>query len=329
MPSVPGSTSTGSAVIPSPRCSASEAWPSSRLASRRPVRGSAACRSSCSAIPASAAYQAPSSTAAQSCWWPPKGTITARPGRRRTALCARHERNVARRPREQRREVIRGHAPVEQRLGRVEQQQRHVLLGGEPHGVGARVGRGEGGHPGGHAALRRGRAHVVQARPALGQLPVVGHERGDHQLVVAASGEVRRELDERVRGVLLGQDEDGARRRGAGPPVDHQALVLREDPSLELVQLRAGLEADLVDQPGARGAVGLQRVRLTAVAVEREHELTAQPLAQRMLAHQRLQLTGEARVLAERELRLDAQLDRRQPQLVQADDRALARTARS
>ena len=95
------------------------------------------------------------------------------------------------------------------------------------------------------------------------------------------------------------------------------------------MQLRPGLEADLLDQPGPRGAVGLQRLRLAAVAVEREHELAAQPLAQRMLAHERLQLADHARVVAERELRLDAQLDRRQPQLLQADDRPLGELARS
>ena len=50
-PPSPGSTSTGSAVIPSPRCSASEAWPSSRLASRRPLLGSVRVPMSCSGDP--------------------------------------------------------------------------------------------------------------------------------------------------------------------------------------------------------------------------------------------------------------------------------------
>ena len=61
-----------------------------------------------------------------------------------------------------------------------------------------------------------------------------------------------------------------------------QALVLGEDLALELVQVRAGLEPDLVHQPGTSRAVGLERLGLASVAVQREHELAARTLAQRV-----------------------------------------------
>ena len=275
--------------------------------------------------PAEAANQAPSSTAAQSCWWPPNGTITACSGaatrRCAPATSATSHGDCASR----RGEVVRGHCSVEQRLGRVEEQERHVLLAGEPHGVGARVGRREGGHPGDHAALRRDRPHVVQTCRALGQLPVV----------------VARARRSRARGRREQRGQTPARRAGpastscstrtriarAGAARGRRSII-RPSSCARMRRSRScssgpGSRPISSTSLAPRGAVGLQRVRLAAVAVEREHELAAQPLAHRMLAHERLQLSDHARMVAERQLRLDAQLDRRQPQLVQADDRPL------
>ena len=63
--------------------------------------------------------------------------------------------------------------------------------------------------------------------------------------------------------------------------------------------------------------VGLQRVGLPARAVEREQQLGAEALAERVLGHELLELGHEHGVAAERELRVDAQLDRLQPQLAE------------
>ena len=66
-----------------------------------------------------------------------------------------------------------------------------------------------------------------------------------------------------------------------------ERLVLTQDRRLELPEVRAGLEAELVLEHAATRLVGVQRVRLAAGAVEREHQLGAQPLAIGVLGHER------------------------------------------
>ena len=107
------------------------------------------------------------------------------------------------------------------------------------------------------------------------------------------------------------------RRRRAGERRGAARDLVGEDRLLELAQLRAGREAELLVQAGAQVAVGRERVRLAAEPVERAHLLTAQALAQRMLGDQRLQLGGEQRVLAALEVGLDALLERQHAQLFQ------------
>ena len=60
--------------------------------------------------------------------------------------------------------------------------------------------------------------------------------------------------------------------------------VVGEDRLMQVAQLRARLETELVDQSLANGAVVLERVRLTSRAVQREEPERLQVLAQRMLA---------------------------------------------
>src|SRR5262249_28789713 len=91
--------------------------------------------------------------------------------------------------------------------------------------------------------------------------------------------------------------------------------ILLKDRGLETAQRLARLEPELVDEERTPGAVRLERVRLPSGAVEREHELAAQPLAQRIALDQRLELRDEPGVHPERELRLDARLERRQAEL--------------
>ena len=70
-----------------------------------------------------------------------------------------------------------------------------------------------------------------------------------------------------------------ARRPGGGG----ERFVLREDGPLEPAQLLAGLEPELARRAAAAVLVDGERVGLPAAAVEREHELAAQALAQRVL----------------------------------------------
>ena len=69
--------------------------------------------------------------------------------------------------------------------------------------------------------------------------------------------------------------------------------------------------------------VRAQRLGLPARAVEREHQLPAQPLAQRVLRDERLELATSSRACAEREVRVDALLQRVQAQLLEPLDLAL------
>ena len=107
----------------------------------------------------------------------------------------------------------------------------------------------------------------------------------------------------------------GRRSRGAV-----ERRVLGEDRLVQPPQLGAGLDADLLDQHCARVAVGLERLRLAPAAVQREHALGVQPLAQRVLGDERVELADHLGVPAGVEVRVDRQLGRAQPQLVEPAD---------
>ena len=75
-----------------------------------------------------------------------------------------------------------------------------------------------------------------------------------------------------------------------------------------------------LDQRGARLAVGGQRLGLAAGAVQREHALGVQALAQRMRGDQRVELADHLGVAARREVGVDRALGRAQPQLLEPAD---------
>ena len=74
---------------------------------------------------------------------------------------------------------------------------------------------------------------------------------------------------------------------------DGERVVLAEDRLLELLEAGARLDPELVEQGGARRPVRVERLGLAARAVEREHQLGAERLAQRVLGDERLQLPDE------------------------------------
>jgi hypothetical protein len=96
-----------------------------------------------------------------------------------------------------------------------------------------------------------------------------------------------------------------------------------EDLQLESLQRRPRVDAELLDQRPAPALVHVQRVGLPATAVEREHQLAAQALAEHVLGDQRLELRHKLALAAERQVRVDAVLERREPQLLQPRDLAL------
>ena len=157
----------------------------------------------------------------------------------------------------------------------------------------------------------------------------VSHDRRRHRLEVApqnASERLRIEgLRERHR--LDDVDEEDRdepselhRRPRERSLLEQERVVLAEDRGLELAQLRAGVDAELLDEGLARGAVGGESIGLPAGTVEREHELRARPFAQWLRGDERLELGDELCVAAEREIGLDPLLQRDRAQLLEPGD---------
>ncbi len=112
-------------------------------------------------------------------------------------------------------------------------------------------------------------------------------------------------------------------RRARGPSCGSEAgarHVLAQDRRLQRSQLRRRLDAEPVDERGVRGPVGVERIGLTPAAVEGEHLLAAQPLAQRMLVHERLELAGDLRVPAAGQVGVDAVAQAGEPQVLEPRD---------
>jgi hypothetical protein len=189
----------------------------------------------------------------------------------------------------------------------------------DPEHVGDRAGHERGillGRQGGevHAvveAVRELRARLDREPRLAG--PARAGQRDEAHAVAAQERdqlvELRAAADERRRGG--GQMAAGAQLGR----LDEQRRVLAQDRRLQLPQCRAGLHAELVDQRAPRAAVGVERVRLAAAAVEREHQRAPQPLPERLGGDQLLQLGEQLAVPAEREVGLEPVLDRGRPQL--------------
>jgi hypothetical protein len=71
-----------------------------------------------------------------------------------------------------------------------------------------------------------------------------------------------------------------------------------QDLSFEALKSRARIDPKLVDEECACVPKGLQSVRLPSRAVQREHQLGAQPLAQRMVGDQALEPRNDLRMPA-------------------------------
>jgi hypothetical protein len=95
-----------------------------------------------------------------------------------------------------------------------------------------------------------------------------------------------------------------------------------EDRSLELLQLLARLQAEIVEEDAPRLLIGVQRVGLPARSIQRQHQLRPQPLEQRLARHERTELADEIGVAPERKIGVDPLLECRQAELFEALDLA-------
>jgi len=110
------------------------------------------------------------------------------------------------------------------------------------------------------------------------------------------------------------------RRRGAGRL---EIELLAENRRLELLQTRARLDPQLLDEHPTPLLEHLERLRLPAGAVEREHQLLPEPLAKRVLADERFELAGELRGRSRLEVGVEPLFKQCQPQLLEPGDLAL------
>src|SRR5262245_27302897 len=109
--------------------------------------------------------------------------------------------------------------------------------------------------------------------------------------------------------------ERGGRRRGCA-----ERGVLTQDRLLKLPQRGTRLDAELVEERTARVAVDLERIGLTSAPIQGSHQLRAQPFTERMLIDELAELADKCVVTAEREIRVDAILERCEPQLLEPVD---------
>ena len=105
--------------------------------------------------------------------------------------------------------------------------------------------------------------------------------------------------------------------------VPEQLRVLAQHLAVELLQLGSRVEAELLREPLTSPRVHLQGVRLPSRPVERDDELGAEPLVERVRGDERLELTDRLAVPPGRELGVGCRLQGRQPQRFEAGDLGL------
>jgi hypothetical protein len=91
-----------------------------------------------------------------------------------------------------------------------------------------------------------------------------------------------------------------------------------EDPVVEVLQLAAGVDTQLVAERGSQGTKPVQRLGLPLVAVAGEQQLAPAPLAQRVAGDHGLKLPDQVVMVAQGQLGVGQVLARRLTQLLQA-----------
>ena len=170
--------------------------------------------------------------------------------------------------------------------------------------------------------VRAARAREVDEPDAVRELGLEGTRGLDGEPTLADAGRTgeRHEAvlvqDARDLGELILASDERRRRRGqiAEAPADDRngrdRGVVREDRLLEPPKLGPWLEPQLVGEHAARLLERVERIRLAAAAVERQHQLPPQPLPERVVRERRTKRRRELPMLAEREPDLEVLLER-------------------
>jgi hypothetical protein len=101
-----------------------------------------------------------------------------------------------------------------------------------------------------------------------------------------------------------------------------------QDHSLERLKGRPRLEPELFTQHPARVSVDVQRLGLAPRSIEREHQLGAEALAQRVRQDQRLDLRDQLLVVPEGQICVDPLHQGKNSQFLQAPDLRLREVQR-
>jgi hypothetical protein len=94
--------------------------------------------------------------------------------------------------------------------------------------------------------------------------------------------------------------------------------LLTDDLSRQALELLARLETEIVVEGAARSLIDVECVRLATRAVERDHELPDEVLAVGALLDEAPELAYDLRVASQGQIRVDADLERPRPKLVEA-----------
>ncbi len=96
-----------------------------------------------------------------------------------------------------------------------------------------------------------------------------------------------------------------------------ETRILAKDQGLELPYLARRIDPEIVAKQDPQPLVGGQRIGAAIRPVERQHELPPEPLAQRVLGHQCLELRDHLLVVAHRQVGINARLGGGEVQLLQ------------
>src|SRR5918994_6940061 len=116
---------------------------------------------------------------------------------------------------------------------------------------------------------------------------------------------------------------NGIDRAAAPRAVDLELGIVAQDGAVQLLKRGAGFDAELVDELSARLMVDLQRLRLASRAVQREHQVAAKSLAQRVFGDQGLQLGDELGIATHLEVGFEELFESYEPQFLEPGDLVL------
>ena len=167
---------------------------------------------------------------------------------------------------------------------------------------------------------RPGSGTAKPARPDRGSRPTAELAAMSSAATVAATAVPQYE-PERERAEDDAGDDQGDRRAPGDRVVARrrrgEGRILREHPGLQLAKLAARLQPELLDAVPASLAVSLERVGPAPAAVQGEHQLAAQPLAQRVGLHERSKVGHHSATPGRAPGRRRPALQRHRPQRVE------------